>query len=127
MIFRSDCTVALRYQLHQGGAATLRYRPDVTILAASRSDDSRARVLMPHGYAFVRCGGRTPRTLPAADYAREERWAQEIVPSIVVGDAVYLATPARAEGARHPDHAVRAPRRAGSSSSTAWACIRTGD
>ena len=31
----------------------------------------------------------------AADYAREERWAQEIVPSLVVGDAVYLATPAR--------------------------------
>ena len=30
-----------------------------------------------------------------ADYAREERWAQEIVPSLVVGDAVYLATPAR--------------------------------
>ena len=32
----------------------------------------------------------------AADYAREERWAQEVVPSLVVGDAVYLATPARA-------------------------------
>lgn len=31
----------------------------------------------------------------AADYAREERWAQEIVPSLVVGDAVYLATSAR--------------------------------
>lgn len=31
----------------------------------------------------------------AADYAREERWAQEILPSLVVGDAVYLATPAR--------------------------------
>jgi pimeloyl-ACP methyl ester carboxylesterase len=31
----------------------------------------------------------------AADYAREERWAREIVPSLVVGDAVYLATPAR--------------------------------
>jgi alpha/beta superfamily hydrolase len=31
-----------------------------------------------------------------ADYAREERWAQEIVPSLVDGDAVYLATPARA-------------------------------
>lgn len=30
-----------------------------------------------------------------ADYAREERWAQEIVPSLVVGDAVYLATPTR--------------------------------
>ncbi len=32
---------------------------------------------------------------PAIDYAREERWAQEIVPSLVVGDAVWLATPAR--------------------------------
>lgn len=30
-----------------------------------------------------------------ADYAREERWAQEIVPALVIGDAVYLATPAR--------------------------------
>jgi alpha-beta hydrolase superfamily lysophospholipase len=34
---------------------------------------------------------------PAIDYAREERWAQEIVPSIVVGDAVWLATPTRAK------------------------------
>jgi len=31
----------------------------------------------------------------AADYAREERWAQEIVPSLVVGDPVYLTTAAR--------------------------------
>ena len=31
----------------------------------------------------------------AADYAREERWAQEIVPSLVVGDAIYLTTAAR--------------------------------
>jgi len=30
------------------------------------------------------------------DYVREGRWAQEILPSLVVGDAVYLATPARA-------------------------------
>ena len=30
-----------------------------------------------------------------ADYEREERWAQEVVPSIVVGDAVYLAIPSR--------------------------------
>ena len=36
------------------------------------------------------------RAALAADYAREERWAQEIVPALVVGDAVYLATPARA-------------------------------
>jgi len=30
-----------------------------------------------------------------ADYVREERLAQEIVPAIVVGDAIYLETPAR--------------------------------
>ncbi len=35
------------------------------------------------------------RAEPAIDYAREERWAQEIVPALVVGDAVWLATPAR--------------------------------
>ena len=29
----------------------------------------------------------------AADYAREQRWAAEIVPAIVVGEAVYLSTP----------------------------------
>jgi hypothetical protein len=33
----------------------------------------------------------------AADYAREERWAQEVVPALVVGDAVYLATGTRAK------------------------------
>ena len=33
----------------------------------------------------------------AADYAREERWAQEVVPSLVVGDAAYLATGTRAK------------------------------
>ncbi len=32
---------------------------------------------------------------PAIDYEREERWAQEVVPSVVVGDVVWLATPAR--------------------------------
>jgi len=30
-----------------------------------------------------------------ADYFREDRWAQEVVPGLVVGDAVYLATPSR--------------------------------
>jgi alpha/beta superfamily hydrolase len=29
------------------------------------------------------------------DYFREGRWAQEVVPTLVVGDAVYLGTPAR--------------------------------
>jgi alpha/beta superfamily hydrolase len=31
----------------------------------------------------------------ATDYAREERWAQEVTPAIVVGDPVYLATATR--------------------------------
>src|SRR5512139_3656356 len=29
----------------------------------------------------------------AADYAREKKWADEVVPGLVVGDAVYLQTP----------------------------------
>jgi alpha/beta superfamily hydrolase len=32
---------------------------------------------------------------PVIDYAREDRWAQEVIPGIVVGDAVWLATFAR--------------------------------
>ena len=32
---------------------------------------------------------------PVIDYAREERWAQEVVPGIVEGDAVWLSTFAR--------------------------------
>jgi len=34
---------------------------------------------------------------PAIDSAREDRWAAEVVPAIVVGDAVWLATPSRAK------------------------------
>jgi len=30
---------------------------------------------------------------PAADYAREKKWADEVVPGLVVGDPVYLQTP----------------------------------
>ena len=36
--------------------------------------------------------GGADRAFCATDYAREARLAQEIVPAIVVGDAVYLAT-----------------------------------
>jgi len=32
---------------------------------------------------------------PQIDYFREGRWAQEVVPTLVVGDAVWLATPSR--------------------------------
>jgi alpha/beta superfamily hydrolase len=38
---------------------------------------------------FAACPAR------AADYEREARWAEEVVPSIVVGDAVYLAIRSR--------------------------------
>ena len=34
---------------------------------------------------------------PAIDDAREDRWASEVVPGIVVGDAIWLATPSRAK------------------------------
>jgi alpha-beta hydrolase superfamily lysophospholipase len=30
---------------------------------------------------------------PAADYVREQKWADEVVPGLVVGDPVYLQTP----------------------------------
>ena len=30
---------------------------------------------------------------PAADYAREKKWADEVIPGLVVGDPVYLQTP----------------------------------
>ena len=59
------------------------------------------------------------------DYAREDRWADEIVPAIVVGEAVYLATPARSR-VLAIYHRCRAAPRAPSSSCTAWACIRIG-
>lgn len=36
----------------------------------------------------------TPAALAQADYAREQRWADEVTPAIVVGDAVQLALPA---------------------------------
>jgi alpha/beta superfamily hydrolase len=45
--------------------------------------------------AWSACAGCALGTAHAADYEREARWAQEVVPSIVVGDAVYLATPSR--------------------------------
>ena len=49
--------------------------------------------------AFAACAsaGFAVCVAHAADYEREERWAREVVPSIVVGDAVYLATPSRAK------------------------------
>lgn len=36
-----------------------------------------------------------PAKAPAPDYARETRWAEQIAPSVMVGDAVWLAAPDR--------------------------------
>lgn len=41
----------------------------------------------------IASAGGTERASCAADYAREARLAQEVVPAIVVGDPIYLATP----------------------------------
>ena len=45
--------------------------------------------------ALAACAGASGAANPAVDYFREGRWAQEVVPSLVVGDAVYLAIPTR--------------------------------
>ena len=50
-----------------------------------------AHVALPLVLAFVACAHQDFAT----DYAREERWAQEVLPAIVVGDPVYLSTPKR--------------------------------
>jgi len=70
-------------------------------------------------------GAALPRA-QAQDYAREQRWAEEVVPNVVVGDAVWLKEPSgrkflglytQASGAKtavllvhglgvHPDHGV---------------------
>jgi hypothetical protein len=46
-------------------------------------------------YALFALAGYASAAQDVADYAREERWAQEIVPSLVVGDPCILATPTR--------------------------------
>src|SRR5262245_5003230 len=45
----------------------------------------------------VACVVATAVAAPTIDGVREDRWAQEVVPAIVVGDAVWLATPSRAK------------------------------
>ena len=64
------------------------------IVAASRlsMDAAMPRIAL---YALFVLAAAATAASNVADYAREERWAQEIVPSLVVGDAVYLATPTR--------------------------------
>ena len=56
--------------------------------------DTKRRFLAT-AYALCASAGFAASPTHAADYEREERWAQEVVPSIVVGDAVHLATPSR--------------------------------
>lgn len=48
-------------------------------------------------FVAIACGVAPALAAPAIDDAREDRWAQEVVPTIVVGDAMWLATPSRAK------------------------------
>lgn len=41
--------------------------------------------------------GAAPMRAQAQDYAREQRWAEEVVPNVVVGDAVWLKEPSGRE------------------------------
>ena len=72
-----------------GAAAGMAY--DFSIDAATRHPSSPARVAAMRmsrlAHSCWRCC-RAACSAHAADYAREERWAQEVVPSLVVGDAV---------------------------------------
>ena len=78
-----DFSRTARQRYRSSPASVHGYRPSARCIAVLRTVRLR--------------GSRARGAAGAADYAREERWAQEIVPSIVVGDAVYLATPARAK------------------------------
>jgi dienelactone hydrolase len=50
-----------------------------------------------HVMALIAAGSLACASIAATtDDAREDRWAQEVAPGIVVGDAVFLATPTRA-------------------------------
>lgn len=55
------------------------------------ANDFKARitVLMQYMFGVVLCFTGAP-AFAAADYAREKRWADEIVPGIIVGEPVYL-------------------------------------
>jgi len=45
--------------------------------------------------AVVVLGLLADRALAGADYAREERWAAEIAPAVLVGEVVHLSTPSQ--------------------------------
>ena len=66
------------------------------IVTAPCAPMKTTRVALAALVASLALAGSGTAAVRSADYGREERWAQEIVPAIVVGDAVYLATPARA-------------------------------
>lgn len=64
----------------------------------SRSRTFRpARAIAPIVAALALSAAGSVLAQPGPDYAREQRWADEVVPQLVVGDAVWLATPSRAK------------------------------
>lgn len=77
-----------RDPLHFGEQTNTRRLPVIATLCVRWI----ARALV--GVALVHPAPGAAQATP--DYAREARWADEVVPQIVVGDAVWLATPSRA-------------------------------
>jgi dienelactone hydrolase len=68
---------------------------DAKPLRARRSARQRPFGLARALCALLALAAGASQAAPAIDYFREGRWAQEVVPTLVVGDAIYLATPAR--------------------------------
>src|SRR4029079_15485449 len=99
----------------------------------------RVRVWVRAGAVIALATVATAAVAAVADTARETRWAEQVVPQLVVGDAVWLAPPQQPRGLapyteppkKHPEAGLRAcsrctrnrrRRRARRSSSyTAWA------
>jgi pimeloyl-ACP methyl ester carboxylesterase len=67
---------------------------EATMVTGRLSVVTRSRILRCI-CAIAALGAFTGSASGGADYAREERWAQEIVPAVVVGEPVYLVTPSR--------------------------------
>jgi dienelactone hydrolase len=67
---------------------------ETTMVANSPLRNMATRLLLG-AYAMVAPSLYAGSADAAADYAREQRWATQIVPAVVVGEAVYLRTPSQ--------------------------------
>ena len=56
---------------------------------------ARRAVVIARSLALAALATCAAGAASSPDYAREDRWAREVEPSVVVGEALYLATPSR--------------------------------